>query len=71
MMGGYAQDSCAAGSIQDRDKWRALVTMVENRRVLNSAGNFLPSAGPSGYPRCECWLTRDEWAVSQRRCSGR
>ena len=40
-----------AGLIQDRDRWRTLVSAVMNLRVLSNAGNFLTSCKPVNFSR--------------------
>jgi hypothetical protein len=39
------------GLAQDRDRWRALVSVVRNVRVLQNAGNFLTSCKPVSFSR--------------------
>ena len=37
--------------VQDRDRWRTLVSAVTNLRVLRNAGNFLTSCKPVSFSR--------------------
>ena len=39
------------GLVQDRDRWRTLVSAVMNLRVLWNAGNFLTSCKPVSFSR--------------------
>ena len=39
------------GLVQDRDRWRTLVSAVMNHRVLWNAGNFLTSCKPVSFSR--------------------